>query len=309
MSLPLLRRKMSFSRLAAFEVATALLFSFFQVALAFVYPTVWALIVGLVFGSFVNVVGSFFLSKHKADDYNRPLNYQGDNIIWQWITALSAIFFVTTNFDRLYLPSVLSLETLGIFAIARTITDVVGNLFVRLNNSIRFPFVASRAKTARQTLKLELRALVVSNFCGCAVLVPLAGAPPTTGVIPIRPALSCRWMDGVVSSSGAWFSILASTAEASLLGLGRPQAATITNGAKLIWLFSALPIGFWSPWHDRCSSRDFGKRLDQIPCRCLGTKTGFIFFPEAGHGGVWGFVFLLLFVALARHNLGLPFLV
>jgi hypothetical protein len=41
---------------------------------------------------------------------------------------------------------------------------------------------------------------------------------------------------------GIWFAILASTAESSLLGLDRPQAASFSNGAKLAWLVVALPL-------------------------------------------------------------------
>src|SRR5690606_30095453 len=146
MALPLLRRRMSFPRLAVFEIVTALLYSVFQIAVAFIYPTVWALVIGLIFGSLVTVAGSFRLEhlRHRfvlnRDSISEILSFG------KWITISSIIYFATMNLDRIYFPAVVTLQFLGIYAIARTITDILSAVFIRLNNSILFPHIAAEAE-------------------------------------------------------------------------------------------------------------------------------------------------------------------
>jgi O-antigen/teichoic acid export membrane protein len=143
----------------------------------------------------------------------------------------------------MYLPSVLALNTLGIFAIARTITDVVYNVFVRLNNSILFPFIASREQASPSTVRSELAGTRGKFLFVAAASVGLLCATVDLLVFHLFDA---RYREAGAMASillcGTWFAILSSTAEASLLGLGRPQVTAIANGAKLVWLVAALPV-------------------------------------------------------------------
>jgi O-antigen/teichoic acid export membrane protein len=143
----------------------------------------------------------------------------------------------------MYLPSVLALKTLGIFAIARTITDVVNNVFVRLNNSILFPFVASRGQSFPSALRSELAAARGKFLLLAAAGLGLLCATVDLAVFHLFDA---RYREAGAMASmllcGTWFAILSSTAEASLLGLGRPQVTAIANGAKLVWLLAVLPV-------------------------------------------------------------------
>jgi O-antigen/teichoic acid export membrane protein len=243
MALPLLRRRMSFPRLAVFEVVTALIYSVFQVAVAFVYPNVWALVIGLVFGSVVNVAMSFRLKQlnHRfALDRIHVLEILS---FGKWVTLSSAVFFVTMNLDRIYFPAVISLQMLGIFAIARTITDIVNTVYIRLNNSILFPHIAAEAGLPREQIRgdiggirrrfLAVSALAVGALAGSADLL--------VHLLFDHRYHAAGWMASILTV-GIWFAILASTAESSLLGLDRPQAASFSNGAKLAWLVVALPL-------------------------------------------------------------------
>jgi O-antigen/teichoic acid export membrane protein len=245
MALPILRRRMSFARLAVFEVVTAFLFAVFQVGVAYVYPTVWALVIGLVFGSLLTLVGSFRLEKLRhafridRDSVTQILSFG------KWITASSAIYFVTMNLDRMYLPAVLTLELVGVFAIARTITEIVSTIFARLNNSILFPHIAAEANGSRIMLRRSIATLRRRFLFAAAVAVGLlaASADLLVAVLFDSRYHAAGWMASLLTV-GVWFATLASTAESSLLGLGRPQAATYSNSAKLVWLVVSLPLAF-----------------------------------------------------------------
>lgn len=243
MALPILRRRMSFPRLAVFEVVTALLYSVFQIAVAFIYPTIWALVIGLIFGSLVLVAGSFRLK-----ELRHHFSIDRDSVkeiisFGKWITLSSIVFFATMNLDRLYFPAVITLQTLGIFAIARTITDIVSAVFTRINNSILFPHISSESERPRDQLrehvaKIRHKFLLIS---GAAVGLLAASADLLVAVLFDHRYHSAGWMASVLTI-GVWFAILASTAEAALLGLGRPQTATFSNSVKLVWLVGALPL-------------------------------------------------------------------
>jgi O-antigen/teichoic acid export membrane protein len=234
---------MNFRVLAYFEIGTAVAYSAFQLVIAYLYPTVWSLVLGLIFGSLVSVAGSFSLGHIRHRFRLDPAHIKEIISFGKWITASSAVFFVTANLDRMYLPSVLALKTLGIFAIARTITDVVNNVFVRLNNSILFPFVASRGQSFPSAVRRELGGARGKFLFLAAASLGLLCATVDLLVFHLFDA---RYRDAGAMASvllcGTWFAILSSTAEASLLGLGRPQVTAIANGAKLVWLLAVLPV-------------------------------------------------------------------
>src|SRR5262249_20891436 len=60
-SLDLLKKKMLIFRYNAFEIITALISSVALVALAYLFPTIWALVFGILFGSATTMIGSYFL--------------------------------------------------------------------------------------------------------------------------------------------------------------------------------------------------------------------------------------------------------
>ena len=310
MALPLLRRRMSFPRLAGFEVICAVLTSTFQIALAFVYPTVWALVIGLIFGTVVMVAGSFRLKelRHKFEiDRNCASEIMS---FGKWITASSAVFFVSMNLDRIYFPAVISLNMLGIFAIARTITDVVNAIFIRLNNSILFPHIASEAARPRHELrkdigKIRKRFLAVSALAMGSLT---ASADLLVAILFDHRYHAAGWMASVLTV-GIWFAILASSAESSLLGLGRPQAATVSNSAKLIWLIAALPFSVSAygmiAGVAAISAGDLVRYLATVPHQ---RRASFSFLLQDA-GATSAMVTVIGVLALVRHALGLPFMI
>ena len=59
-----------------------------------------------------------------------------------WLIG-SCVFFASMNFDRLYLGKVAALELLGVYGIARTFSELVNSLILRLSATLIFPIVAA----------------------------------------------------------------------------------------------------------------------------------------------------------------------
>jgi O-antigen/teichoic acid export membrane protein len=149
------------------------------------------------------------------------------------------------NFDRLSLGKLVPLELLGIYGIARSISDLMASIFIRLSHYVIFPLIASAASTPRPVLHSKIASIRlgmlfiivfgISLFCsGADVIVhtlfdaryQIAGA-----LLPILVI-------------GVWFSILCAINEATLLGLGKPLYGAAANALKLIYLVVGLPVSF-----------------------------------------------------------------
>ena len=74
----------------------------------------------------------------------------------KWVYINSMVYFLSMNFDRLYFAKVLPLQVLGIYGIARSLSDLLGITATHLGNSVIFPFIASHADRPRETLRREL---------------------------------------------------------------------------------------------------------------------------------------------------------
>lgn len=241
----ILQKRMDLATLNTFELRNVIAFSAFQVTISFFYPTIWSLIVGLLFGTAYRALASFiFISgvSHRVafcGEHARQIFRFG-----KWIGLSSALYFFSTSFDRLYLAGMVPLATLGIYGIARTIAEIVGASMVSLGNYVVFPFIAAHAHGSRATLRKKIASQRLSFL-----LLAAAGVAMLAGVVDIliRCAFDPRyhsagWMTSVLIL-GVWFAILCAVNEATLLGLGKPSYGATANAAKLLWLAVGIPVG------------------------------------------------------------------
>jgi O-antigen/teichoic acid export membrane protein len=242
----MLQRRLQSAKLASFEVSALFAGIIAQILLAYFIQTVWSLVFGLLVASAITVVASHFLIPdihHRlilAQPYLSQIAKFG-----RWIFFSSIIYFLSMSFDRLYLASVLPLSLLGIYGIARSISDMTSLMITHLANSVIFPFIASRAQGSGNELRDSLRKprLVFLMLAALGLSVLAAGSDLLINILFDQRYRDASWMCSILII-GAWFSVICSLAEGALLGLGKPLYAAIGNGAKFIWLLSLLPVAF-----------------------------------------------------------------
>ena len=176
----------------------------------------------------------FFISKRYALEILR---------FGRWVFASQVVYFLSLNFDRLYLAKVIPLEVFGIYGIARSISELLGNLVLRLGNlcfsltslhSQRRPAPPCAANLPRFRAKfLLLAAIGFSFFAALADLV--------IKLLYDERYHTATWMLPVLVM-GSWFTMLASVNKSTLLGLGKPSYGAISNSTKLIFLLICLPL-------------------------------------------------------------------
>ncbi|UZK67739.1 oligosaccharide flippase family protein [Sphingomonas sp. M1-B02] len=238
----LLQKHGHIKKFATFELLTSLGSAIIHIALAFYAPSVWALILGLVFSTGFTVVCSFFIYKGVRPDLALERNYAREVFSFgKWVFFATLIYFVSTNFDRLYFAGAIPFALLGLYGIARTFADAASLLMQRVANLVIFPRVASSGRQGH-----ELRQTIAKTRFAAMMLVAVVLA---VGLALSEPVIHLLYDERYrvaglmlpIMILGVWFAILASVTDAILLGIGRPKSIAVGNFAKLVWIVLCLP--------------------------------------------------------------------
>jgi O-antigen/teichoic acid export membrane protein len=212
--------------------------------LAYMMRTIWALVIGGVAGAAVGTVASFLLLPELQHKFSLDKRFMWEIVNFgKWIFMSTMVYFLSGNFDRLYFAKVVPLQLLGIYGIARSLSDVFVNVASRVGNTVVFPVIASHRDMPRESLRQQL-VQIRSSFLwltavGCSLLV--ATADLAIKVVYDQRYHSAGWMLPILTV-GAWFSMIATLNENTLLGLGKPFYATAGYGVRLLFLVFSLPI-------------------------------------------------------------------
>ena len=244
MRLFLLVRKMQTAKLNGFDVLMEVISSIARVAFVIISPTIWALVVGSLVQPIARTIGSYFVLpgvKHQlyiSRDHAKQIFGFG-----KWIFLTATLFFLASNFDRLYLAKIIPFALLGVFGIARNLSGMVSDGLSRLCNIVIFPLVASEAAKPRSQLRADLAPVRLAFVMICAVGLSLfvVLADFIIAVMYDQRYQAASWMLPILIV-GLWFSILASLNEWILIGVGRPQYSTVASSCKLALILAGLPL-------------------------------------------------------------------
>jgi len=242
----ILQKKMLFGRMTAFDLATALASAVLLVTLADLTPTIWALVWGGVAGTAIYAILSYFLIPGTTHRFYLDRAYLFEIVgFGKWVYLNSVVYFLSTNFDRLYFAKVVPLQILGIYGIARSLSEVFRTVSTHLGNSVIFPFISSHADHPRETLHRELIAIRAKFLALGALICSLFIATADLGIRLLYDQRyhAATWMLPVLVL-GAWFSMIATTNESALLGLGAPSYTAIANTVRFLILCIGLPLSF-----------------------------------------------------------------
>ena len=240
-----LQKRMSFARLNAYEVVMALFSSAVYVLFAYFIPTIWSLVLGALVASAMQSASSYFLLPMRHRFYVAKEYVQQIFSFGRWIFVASIIYFLSMNFDRLYYGKVAALGMVGVYGIARSQSDLVNILIVRLSNYLVFPLIAASQSMPRSQLRaaLAMKRLVVMLVSAVGVAVLVTTADIIIKIMYDQRYQAAGWMLPVLFL-GTWFSLIASLNESTLLGLGKPVYSAVAYGFKFASLLVGLPIGF-----------------------------------------------------------------
>ena len=244
-SMSLMQRHLDLARLAGIELATQVLTTASSIVWALLDPSVWALIGGTLIGFAARVGLSYALAPQA------PLGFgwERESIrqllrFGVWIYVSTALFFVTTQADRLIFGKLLSVETLGIYGLAMALAGIPSQLLWSVGNFVLLP-TFSRQVQAGGALDVAYRRLQLP--------VLVLGVLPVVGLLACGPELievlyDDRYLDAgwmlQLAALGTWFQIPQALSANALLAVGAPQWMVICNALKLGGMLLLVPAGY-----------------------------------------------------------------
>jgi O-antigen/teichoic acid export membrane protein len=241
----ILLRRLQIAKVNVFQLLVEVISAGAHVIFSYLSPTVWALVFGGLSASVARTIGSYFLLRDLRHRFHMSNQYTRQIIVFgKWIFLSSVVYFFSMNFDRLFLGKNTPLELLGIYGIARSLSDMLVVLSQRIGGVVIFPLIAS-SDAARADLRGQLASIRMKFLLAAALGLSVFAATADVMIMILYDQRyhAAGWMLAVLIV-GSWFSVICSINEAILLGLGKPSYGATANALKLGWLLVGLPVAF-----------------------------------------------------------------
>ncbi len=240
------QKRVQYKRINMYELGVEFVGSATNILVALVSPTIWALVVGGIVASVARTIASYFLVPEIVHRFAFSKRYVLQILSFgKWIFLASALFFLSANADALFLGKVASLEIVGVYGIARTLSGQAGMLVGRVNYLLVFPLISAAAARPREDLRREVRAvrLLFVIAVAFALSVLAAFGDVVVGFLYDPRYAAAGWMLPILIVA-AWFAILGGINESMLLGFSKPAYVPLALAVKMSVLLVGLPVGF-----------------------------------------------------------------
>ncbi len=239
----LMQRNMQLQARTVYDLGTAVFHAVVTIALAIAMPTVWALVWGQVIGTVFSTAMSFLVGPRIRPKLvlERAAAYEIVHF-GKWIFLSTAIYFAATSTDRFFFVAALPLAMAGIFGIARSISELFGQLANTAGNYLIFPKLAALAdKRSEHSASLRKRRFQILLLVAAAMAGALAVSDQFILLVyDSRYHLAAFILPLLMT--GTWFGVLATFGNSMLMGCGRPAPGAWSNAAKFVTMLVLLPL-------------------------------------------------------------------
>jgi O-antigen/teichoic acid export membrane protein len=240
------QRHMQVKRLNLFDLFCDIASITLVLGFAYFSPNVWSIMVAGVVAALFRTSMSYLLPGSR-NWFAWERSYVLEVVAFgKWIALSSMLVFLSSNFDKLFLAQSVSLAVFGVYAIARTISELPATLIARISYQLVFPLISANSGAARATLRKQVGPmrfkLLLLMAVGVALGVVMADA--AVGIIYDARYIEAGWMLALLLI-GTWFAILDTVNEYTMLGLGKPAYGVTGNIVKLLTLVALTPIAIY----------------------------------------------------------------
>jgi O-antigen/teichoic acid export membrane protein len=147
-------RRLNFRPIVILDLTARVVPILFMVSWAYLYPSVWAIVAGVLGGGLLRAVLShLIISGPRMRPAWRKDYIQEIVAFGKWINLSSLATFVGSQSDVILLGLLLPSPMLGIFYIAKTLKDSIETLLDRLNSSMTLPVLSEVIRINPDNLK------------------------------------------------------------------------------------------------------------------------------------------------------------
>jgi O-antigen/teichoic acid export membrane protein len=210
-------------------------------------PTVWALVVGSLTQSILEVVGSHLLTT----GYRNRLRWDTSSArtirsFGKWIFGSSLFTFLASEGDRILLGRFLTMGMLGVYSVAGMLSATVGQVVNRLVSTVFYGVFSHVARDRPNE--------VGRHYYSARLKLDLLAMPALGAVIVLGPDIVNTLYDSRYHEAGWMLQFLCVRVGLQsilypcgvcLIALGMPRYQFLANAGRFVAVWSGIPIG----WH------------------------------------------------------------
>ena len=241
-----LTRHMEFGKESRFELQNHIISTVLVIALAWFNRNIWALVIGFVLSSVIQMVRSHFLIPNYRNRFawNRSI-VKEMSLFGRWILLSTMLSFLAAQVDILIVGKVVSWNFLGIYGVAVGISGLPRAMIDRIAGQVLFPAVSQMIDLPRTELRQKFmpnrRPILLAIALGLALLVCFGDV--LVAFMYDKRYLPATWMLPLLAL-GIWPNVLVQTLYPLLLALSKPQYQTWGNFGKFLFTSLGIPLGF-----------------------------------------------------------------
>lgn len=245
-ALATLNRNLQVGKLTLFETLVQLLSLSVTIIWAYFYPSIWALVAGVLFSANFGMIRSYMLIPGQFNRFHwDPSAVKELMSFGRWIFVSTMMTFLSSQADRLILGKLFSLEMLGIYTIAFTLADMPRVILNSISNKVLFPIISKQTNLPREKLREKIIQKRWPILFGLSIFLSLI---VSFGDFLILNLYSSKYADAAwmlpILTIGIWPRILTASASPALLALGKPIFGAFGNFSKFFFVALVLPLGF-----------------------------------------------------------------
>ncbi|MGB3536454.1 MAG: oligosaccharide flippase family protein [Microcoleaceae cyanobacterium] len=245
-SVPILNRNLEIGKLLKLELGTQFISLTVMIVWAFFNRSIWALVAGSLISNSIKVFWSHRLQSPATHRFTWDKDSRLEIISFgKWILISTMMSFLASQADRLILGKLVSLELLGVYAIAFTMADLPRQIIQKVNQKVMLPVLVKYIDLERQTLRekiLQKRRFVLVGLISIVVFLVCFGDVLITVLYDSRYE-AATWMLPILAI-GLWPLLLVISIDKVLYALGNPKYTTLGSFTKVIYMVTLLPLGY-----------------------------------------------------------------
>lgn len=239
-------KKLAIKSLTLLALATQVSGLAVMIALAYYFHSIWALVIGGLFGASITMLGSHFALpgiRHRFA-WDKAAVHELFHF-GKWIFVSTILTFGSSQADRMMLGKMISQTTLGIYSQALTLATLPNTAVTHLSYAILYPVFAKKAGERRDRFAHNvLRARRMLLPLGATVVAGLATVAQPFYHWLYRPAYwDAAWMAQLLSVY-IWFWMLQVSADRALIALGDTRSVMFSNFLNLVVTIVGCLVGF-----------------------------------------------------------------
>lgn len=241
-----LNRHLALGKITLLELSSQVIGIITMIAIAWFYPSVWALVIGAIVSRFFKTVASYLIFPGHKHKFTMNREARGEIVSFgRWIFLTSIIMFSAEQSDRIILGKLVPLEILGVYNIAYEFANIPQSVMKQMSFKVIFPLVSKQIELPRAQLKERLNRQRWKLHVGIVIIfVILVGFGDTIILFLYDDRYAqAAWMMPLLAL-GSWFSALFFIANPCLLALGKPVYSAQSRGLRFLVVALGILLGF-----------------------------------------------------------------